>query len=50
MEDLKNQTLRIIGDPFLRYQEDPVRLLRAVRIAAKLDFQIHPDTAMPISN
>lgn len=47
-EDLLQQTLRIIGDPDKRYQEDPVRMLRAARLAAKLDFKIDPDTAKPI--
>jgi len=41
--------LRLIGDPETRYREDPVRMLRAVRFAAKLGFRIHADTAGPIS-
>lgn len=45
LEDLENRTLRIIGDPQRRYREDPVRMLRAVRFAAKLDLTIEPDTA-----
>lgn len=48
IDDLHNKTLRLIGDPKTRYQEDPVRLLRAVRFAAKLNFQIHVDTQAPI--
>lgn len=48
MDDLKNRTLRIIGDPATRYKEDPVRMLRAVRFAAKLGFNIEPKTAKPI--
>ncbi|MBK8385364.1 MAG: hypothetical protein IPL11_06715 [Candidatus Accumulibacter sp.] len=35
MADLKQKTLRMIGDPKIRYREDPVRMLRAVRLAAK---------------
>jgi poly(A) polymerase len=46
--DVKSRCLRLIGDPQRRYREDPVRMLRAVRFAAKLGFQIHPDTAAPI--
>lgn len=46
--DIANRTLRMIGDPGLRYREDPVRMLRAVRFAAKLDFEIEPHTAHPI--
>jgi poly(A) polymerase len=48
MEDLNRRLLRIIGDPVTRYKEDPVRMLRAVRFAAKLGFQIEPQTARPI--
>ncbi|WP_111641065.1 polynucleotide adenylyltransferase PcnB [Marinimicrobium alkaliphilum] len=48
LRDLKNRTLRIIGDPETRYKEDPVRMLRAVRFAAKLGFSIEPKTAEPI--
>jgi len=47
-DDARNRVLRLIGDPATRYREDPVRMLRAVRFAAKLDFTIHPDTAAPI--
>ena len=48
LEDIKNRTLRIIGDPETRYLEDPVRMLRAIRFAAKLDFEIEPGTRAPI--
>ncbi|WP_331346273.1 polynucleotide adenylyltransferase PcnB [Cellvibrio sp. UBA7661] len=48
MDDLKNRTLRMIGDPATRYKEDPVRMLRALRFAAKLGFKIEPKTAKPI--
>jgi poly(A) polymerase len=48
MEDLKHRTLRIIGDPATRYKEDPVRILRALRFAAKLGFTLEPKTAQPI--
>jgi len=47
-EDVQQRVLRLIGDPATRYREDPVRMLRAVRLAAKLDFAIAPDTAAPI--
>src|SRR5690606_38838065 len=40
--------MRLIGDPETRYHEDPVRMLRAVRLAAKLDFSIDPATAEPL--
>ena len=42
--DLKSRTLRTIGDPVERFGEDHLRLLRAVRFAAQLDFQIEPAT------
>ncbi|MDQ3289155.1 MAG: polynucleotide adenylyltransferase PcnB [Pseudomonadota bacterium] len=47
-EDVQNRLMRLIGDPETRYREDPVRMLRAVRLAAKLDFQIEAATAAPI--
>ena len=47
-EDVQARTMRLIGDPETRYREDPVRMLRAVRLAAKLDFTIEPATAAPI--
>ncbi|HCR96821.1 MULTISPECIES: polynucleotide adenylyltransferase PcnB [Halomonas] len=46
--DIESRTLRLIGDPATRYREDPVRMLRAVRFAAKLDFTIEPDTEAPM--
>ncbi|MDX5379636.1 MAG: polynucleotide adenylyltransferase PcnB [Halomonas sp.] len=48
MRDIESRTLRLIGDPAVRYREDPVRMLRAVRFAAKLDFHIAPDSEAPI--
>ncbi len=48
LDDLKNRLIRIIGDPEQRYREDPVRMLRAARFAAKLGFSIEPDTEAPI--
>lgn len=47
-DDLKHRTLRLIGDPEVRYREDPVRMLRAVRFAAKLGFTLAPETEEPI--
>lgn len=49
-EDIKTKKLRIIGDPIQRYREDPVRMLRAVRLASKLDMQIEAETAKPIGD
>ena len=46
--DLKARRLRIIGDAESRYREDPVRMLRAVRLAAKLGLEIEPATRTPI--
>jgi len=46
--DIKGKMLRVIGVPEARYREDPVRLLRVVRFAAKLDFAIEPATSAPI--
>ncbi|WP_343809109.1 polynucleotide adenylyltransferase PcnB [Marinobacterium maritimum] len=47
-DDLKNNRLRMIGDANARYREDPVRMLRAARFAAKLGFDIESETANPI--
>lgn len=47
-EDVRNRVMKLIGDPETRYREDPVRMLRAVRLAAKLDFNIDPATAEPL--
>ncbi|GAA3893413.1 polynucleotide adenylyltransferase PcnB [Halomonas cibimaris] len=46
--DIETRTLRLIGDPETRYREDPVRMLRAVRFAAKLDFLLDAATEAPI--
>lgn len=49
LEDLRQGRLRLIGDdPERRYREDPVRMLRAVRFAAKLGFNIDPDCERPL--
>ncbi len=48
MHDIRNRLVRLIGDPTQRYQEDPVRMLRAVRFAAKLGFEIDKHSAAPI--
>jgi poly(A) polymerase len=48
VSDVKARRLKLIGDPETRYREDPVRMLRAVRFAAKLDFSIEPATEKPI--
>jgi poly(A) polymerase len=48
IEDLRDRTLRLIGDPATRYREDPVRMLRAARLAAKLDFTIDAPAVAPL--
>lgn len=47
LTDLNARRIRMLGDPELRYREDPVRMLRAVRFAAKLGFEVDPGTAAP---
>ena len=47
--DTRNGVLRMIGDPVVRYREDPVRMLRAVRLSAKLGIQIDKETIAPIA-
>lgn len=49
LDDIERRTIRMIGDPATRYREDPVRMLRAVRFAAKLNFTIDKKTAAPIA-
>jgi poly(A) polymerase len=46
--DAEQRILRMIGDPETRYREDPVRMLRAARFAAKLGFTLHPGTEAPV--
>jgi len=47
-DDLTNRLVRCVGDPDRRFEEDALRLLRGLRLAAQLDFAIHPDTAAAI--
>jgi len=49
VNDVKNKIIRLIGDPETRYREDPVRMLRAVRFATKLDMEINAETKAPIN-
>ncbi|MBX7081800.1 MAG: polynucleotide adenylyltransferase PcnB [Nannocystaceae bacterium] len=44
MADLDARMIRTIGDPGLRFREDPVRMIRAVKFAARLDFDFEPQT------
>jgi poly(A) polymerase len=48
LDDLENRQIRVIGDPATRFREDPVRMLRVLRFAAKLDFAIEAQTAAAI--
>lgn len=48
LQDIEKREIRLIGDPEQRYREDPVRMLRAIRFSAKLDFTITPETEAPI--
>ena len=48
LRDIETKTLRLIGNPAERYKEDPVRMLRAVRFASKLNFKIAKGSAAPI--
>ena len=47
-KDLQNKVIRMIGDPLLRYEEDPVRMLRVIRFASKLSFTIEEETHQAI--
>ena len=48
LDDLKKRMLRVIGEPETRYREDPVRMLRGVRLAAKLGLTLEAHTREPI--
>ena len=48
MDDLKKGVIRSIGDPMIRFREDPVRMMRAVKFAARLDFRIERGTEKAI--
>ncbi|MWN05044.1 polynucleotide adenylyltransferase PcnB [Gilliamella sp. Pas-s95] len=50
LKDLQKGIIQLIGDPQTRYREDPVRMLRAIRFAAKLNMKIEPATAGPIKD
>jgi poly(A) polymerase len=43
-KDLKSRLIRAIGDPNIRFQEDPIRILRGIRLAATLDFKVEEST------
>jgi poly(A) polymerase len=49
MADMQKKTLRMIGDPAKRYREDPIRMLRAIRFAAKTGFTLDAETRAPIT-
>jgi poly(A) polymerase len=49
MADMQKKTLRMIGDPVKRYREDPIRMLRAIRFAAKTGFTLDTATRTPIA-
>ena len=48
VKDVEDRVIRLIGDPETRYREDPVRMLRAIRFATKLNMTICPETKAPI--
>lgn len=50
VRDMQRRVIRMIGDPETRYREDPVRMLRVARFAAKLDFEIEPRTRKPLQS
>ena len=46
--DLENRLIRCVGDPDRRFEEDALRVIRGLRLAAQLGFHLHPDTAAAI--
>ena len=49
-EDIDNQIIRSVGDPFQKFEEDPLRILRAIRFATQLDFKLEEKTKIAIVN
>ena len=48
--DIENKIIRTVGNPYIRFEEDPLRILRALRFSAKLDFEISYETSEAILN
>ena len=48
-QDVYSKTLRLLGDPYTRYREDPVRMLRAIRFASQRDLSLAPETEAPFA-
>ena len=48
LDDLKQKRVRVIGDPDIRFREDPVRMMRAIEFASRLGFEIEHDTYQAI--
>ena len=49
LKDIHSRVIRMIGDPYVRIPEDPIRILRSLRLAHKLQFSIHPSLREAIS-
>lgn len=47
--DIQEKVIRAVGDPASRFQEDALRILRALRFAARLEFRIEPETALALT-
>jgi poly(A) polymerase len=50
LEDIKTKTIRVIGAPAVRFQEDPIRMLRVIRMKHQLDFSYHPTTKTALAS
>jgi poly(A) polymerase len=48
LKDLEKKVIRSIGDPMIRFREDPVRMMRAIKFASRLDFKIEKGTEKAI--
>jgi len=50
LEDIKKRTIKAVGDPKMRFEEDSLRIMRAIRFAGTLGFMIEPETARAVKN
>jgi poly(A) polymerase len=50
LSDIETRTVRVVGAPLERFEEDPVRILRALKLVGQYGFSLHPDTKTALKN